>query len=471
MTNYNFRVLIIDDEPSITRLLSRILKKEGYNVETTTSCKDAMSKVRSFAPNLVISDLKMPEMDGLTLFDRIKADGFSGDFIILTAYGTVENAVEAMKKGVFDYLIKPLRDPDELRVIVSRALEHQRLRSSEKILGQRLSEELPPTNVIFAGMEEVWEQVSNVASTDATVLLQGESGTGKSLIAKVIHALSKRKGPFVEINCAAIPENLIESELFGHEKGAFTGAHKQKKGKFELANLGTIFLDEIGEMPLGAQSKLLRILQERAFERVGGAVTLKTDARIVAATNQDIQERIRDRLFREDLYYRLNVFPITLPPLRRRKEAISIIGAYFIETISKKVGRSPKDMSGQDWEMLKLYSWPGNIRELHNVLERAAILNASPSKLITDTLKTAPNNTAQDPLISGMSLQEADGMDTSSDGSNNVGDNDVRPLKEIEKDAIKKALKKTGGHRKKTAEILGISIRSLHYKLKEYGLN
>ena len=449
MENSKFRILIVDDEPSITVLLSRILKKEGYDVKTTTNPRDAIKIARDFGPHLIISDLKMPELNGLELLDELRSKGFDGEFIILTAYGTVENAVEALKRGAFDYLIKPLKSPDELRIVVSKAREHLRLRHAEDAWGEQLAHDLPPNEVIFFGMEEVWHQIKNVAGTNATVLLEGESGTGKSLIAKVIHALSKRKGPFVEVNCAAIPETLIESELFGHEKGAFTGAHRQKKGKFELADAGTIFLDEIGEMPLGAQSKLLRILQERAFERVGGTVTLTTDARIIAATNQDLKERIKERQFREDLYYRLNVFPIRLPALRERKEAIPVIGHYLISQIVRKIGSSSFHIADTEWERLKVYDWPGNIRELHNVLERAAILNKAPSQLLMDT-----TNAEEVPPGNGIKDEGEE----------------LKSLKDIEKEAIEKTLKITKGHRKKTAQILGISLRTLQYKLKEYGL-
>ena len=450
MENSNLRILIVDDEENITILLSRILKKTGYDVRTTTNPRDALNIARDFGPHLVISDLKMPELDGLQLLSELRDRGFDGEFIILTAYGTVENAVEALKKGAFDYLIKPLKSPEELRIVVSKVKEHQRLKSAEYAWGEQLAHDLPPTEVLFKGMDDVWKQIKNVAGTNATVLLEGESGTGKSLIAKVIHALSKRKGPFVELNCAAIPETLLESELFGHEKGAFTGAHKQKKGKFELADSGTIFLDEIGEMPLNAQSKLLRVLQERAFERVGGSVTLTTDARIIAATNQELKKRMAQKQFREDLYYRLNVFPIRLPPLRDRKEAIPFIGSYLVNKITKKIGRPLMTIKESEWEKLISYDWPGNIRELHNVLERAAILNESPSKLIL---------TFSDQLKSQEGHHEREEVEQF-----------PKSLKDIEKEAIYKTLKMTKGHRKKTAEILGISLRSLQYKLKEYGL-
>ena len=446
--NQNFRILVVDDEPNITVLLSRILKKAGYDVQTTTNPKEALNKAATFSPNLVISDMKMSDLDGLELLRALKKRDYQGDFIVLTAYATVENAVEVMKEGAFDYLLKPLKGPDELRVAVARVQEHQRLKSTESAWKKQLSDELPPNEIIFAGMEHVWQQVENVSNTDATVLLEGESGTGKTLIAKVIHALSGRKGPLVALNCAAMPENLIESELFGHEKGAFTGAQRQKKGKFELASSGTMFLDEIGEMPLGAQSKLLRVLQDRVFERVGGITTIKTNARIIAATNQDLRERIAQRLFRQDLYYRLNVFPIRLPPLRERRDAIPMLTAFLIEQIAQKVGRTPKRIKPQEWDILKSYPWPGNVRELHNILERAAILNEHPPRLLK--------------------------FQSGGEGSRLIRGGEARAtlktLKELEKEAIETTLRETRGHRKKTAKILGISLRSLQYKLKEYGI-
>ncbi len=446
MTSNRFRILIVDDEPSIIILLSRILEQEGYTVRTALSGQEALKEIKGFLPDLVITDLKMPGMSGLELMNRVKESHPETDFIILTAFATVENAVQAMKKGAFDYLLKPLKDPDELRLAVAKVAERQRLVASDKSWRDKLADDLPPTEVLFAGMENVWDEVRQVASTDATVLLQGESGTGKSLIAKAIHHLSDKKGPMVDLNCAAIPENLIESELFGHERGAFTGAVKTKRGKFELANDGTIFLDEIGEMPLPAQAKLLRVLQERVFERVGGTATLATNARVIAATNQNLMERIKKRQFREDLYYRLNVFPITLLPLRERPEAIETLSRYLLHSISLKVGKGVGELTPDTLERLKSYTWPGNVRELHNILERAIILSNEHELRLP-------------PLDLGRTM-EATVME----------EPDVLSLKELEKDAIIRALKKTGGHRRKAAELLGISLRSLQYKLKDYRL-
>jgi DNA-binding NtrC family response regulator len=441
----NFRILVVDDERPLTALLCRILTQAGYQVKPSDSGIKALGTIGDFSPNLVITDLKMPDISGLDLLKKVRSERPEIDFIILTAYATVENAVEAMKQGALDYLIKPLKDPDELRIAVSRVVERQTLMAVDTLWRNQLAEGLPPTDVIFAGMEEVWKEIQHVAKTDATVLLQGESGTGKSLVAKAIHHLSGRKGPFVELNCAAIPETLIESELFGHEKGAFTGAIKAKRGKFELAQNGTIFLDEIGEMPLSAQAKFLRILQERTFERVGGTTTLNTSARIIAATNQDLMAGIREKRFREDLYYRLNVFPITLPPLRKRLEAIQVLTNYLVRSISTRVGKKVSEISDDTIKQIKSYEWPGNVRELHNVIERAIILGRD-SKLTLPPLTTL--------LI---------------EGTPESANKRLRSIRDLEKEAIEATIRETDGHRRKAAKILGISIRTLQYKLKEYG--
>jgi len=452
----NFRVLVVDDERSLTILLSRILKDAGYQVETALSGEEAQKKIRDFVPNLVITDLKMPGISGLELLKETKKEYPEIDFILLTAYATVENAVEAMKEGALDYLVKPLKSPEELRLAVSKVVEHQGLIAARQLLKEQIAEDLPPSEILFAGMDHVKREVLEVAPTNATVLLLGESGTGKTLIAKAIHHLSGVKGAFVCLNCGAIPENLIESELFGHEKGAFTGAVKTKRGKFELAQDGTIFLDEIGEMPLAAQTKLLRVLQERSFERIGGTTVLKTNARIIAATNQDLSKAIEDKRFRQDLYYRLSVFPITLPPLRERKEAIGEIAQYLVRIISAKIGKKISPLTSYDIEILMSYNWPGNVRELYNVLERAIILSHRDKISLHSLLDRFDKEGSKESVKQSTDISES---------------TIVKPLKDLEKEAIIAALKKTGGHRKKTAELLGISVRTLQYKIKQYGLS
>ncbi len=452
MEPFNFKILVVDDEEPLVRLVKRILQRDGLEIETAFSGEEALEVIERFAPDLVITDLRMPGMSGLELMEKARSSRPELDFILLTAYATVENAVQAMKQGAREYLIKPLKDPDELRVAVNRVLERRALVEANSQWKNQLAEGLPPARVIFAGMETVWEEVQTVASTTATVLLTGESGTGKSLIAKVIHALSDANGPLVDLNCAAIPENLIESELFGHEKGAFTGAVKAKKGKFEMASNGTIFLDEIGEMPPSAQSKLLRVLQDRVFERVGGTTTIKTTARVIAATNQDLEELMKSNRFREDLYYRLQVFPIHLPPLRERSGSIPVLATYLLESIAAKAGKRVAPLDQETMERLEAYQWPGNVRELHNILERAVIVAR------TEHVKVPPLNPVHEPERPGEAVRPA-------------GVPELRSLKEIEKDAIANTLAQTKGHRRRAAEILGISLRTLQYKLKQYGLS
>jgi len=440
MEKKDFRILVVDDDKAFSLLLSSILKDTGYHVEEADSGEKALKKLKRFSPHLILADLKMPGMSGLELMEKVKEEYPEVDFVMITAFGTVETAVKAMKLGAFDYITKPLKDPEELRQLVARIFDKQSLTLENQLLKEQLSEELPPIDLIFLGMEEVRQEAENVAPTEATVMLYGESGTGKSIIAKVIHHLSGKKGPFVEINCAAIPENLLEAELFGYERGAFTGAVTSKKGKFELAQNGTIFLDEISEMGLSSQAKLLRVLQDGSFERLGGLATIKTNARVIAATNKNLREALREKKFREDLYYRLNVFPIEIPPLRQRREAIPEIAKYFTAWASKRMGKEIHQIPDGVMKALKNYPWPGNIRELQNVIERAVILSKR-GKLAPPRLEEGIEKTVLE-------------------GS----------LKELEKKAIENALERFGGNKKKTAEYLGISLRTLQYKIKNYGL-
>lgn len=444
MQKENFRILIVDDESPFRLLLTKILEDSAYTVKGTSDPEDALKAIDVFMPNLVITDLKMPKMDGIKLMEEAKNRNPDIDFIMITAYATVETAVSAMKKGASDYITKPLKDPDELRIAVSKIFERQRLSEENKLLKSEAFEDIPPLEIVFAGIEKILKVIKDVAPTDATVILYGETGTGKSLIAKIIHRMSGRTGPFVDINCAAIPENLLESELFGYEKGAFTGALSQKKGKFELATDGTIFLDEVSEMSPTLQAKFLRVLQDKTFERLGSLSTIKTKARVIAATNKNLKRLVEEKRFREDLYYRLNVFPIDIPPLRDRKRHLPDIANYLVKVISLRLGKEIKPIDAADMERLINYEWPGNIRELENIIERGIIVSKGDRLIIPDLTP----------------LRIEDGYTKKIEGD----------LKTIEKIAIENALAKTGGNRKKAAENLGISLRALQYKIKEYGI-
>ncbi|MHB8880268.1 MAG: sigma-54-dependent transcriptional regulator [Thermodesulfovibrionales bacterium] len=437
----NFRIMVVDDERSFLLLLVSILKDAGYTVKGFSDPAEALGAAAAFRPDLIITDMKMPGMDGLGLVREIKRLQAATEFIMITAFATVDAAVDAMKQGAADYITKPLRDPDQLRNAVSRVCGKHRGAEEPGHLRAGVLKGIPPVGIIFAGMDSTLQEVTDVAPANATVILYGETGTGKSLIAKVIHQLSLRSGPFVEINCAAIPENLLESELFGYERGAFTGASGQKKGRFELAQDGTIFLDEVSEMSMTLQAKLLRVLQERSFERLGAVSTIQTNARIIAATNRDLKTLVEEKRFREDLYYRLSVFPIPIPPLRLRSGHIPLIAEHLLKKMSAQLGREGLFLAEPDMLRLTGHAWPGNIRELENVIERSIIISKG-------TRLTLP------------ALAE-----TEASAAGNHED-----MKSIERRAIETALGKAEGNRRRAAEILGISLRSLQYKIKDYGI-
>ena len=441
-------ILIIEDDPTFRSLLVAILEDEGYDIVEKEDGKQALLALRRRSFDLVLSDLRLPGMEGLGLFRSAKAEGIAPPFILLTAFGTVEEAVSALKEGVTDFLTKPLKNPDALRTLVRRTLENRRRELTLTVLQERETAGLPPEEVMFAGaaMAEARRLIGNVAETPASVLISGESGTGKELAARMIHLASKRRDAvFVAINCAAIPENLMESELFGHEKGAFTGATQPRPGKFELAAGGTLFLDEIGELPLALQAKLLRVLQERTFERLGGRREIRADVRIIAATNRDLGTEIHDKRFREDLFYRLNVFPIHLPPLRERRDGLPILTEYLVLRAAQQIGRAVSLVEPEVHTAFADYDWPGNIRELQNVIERAVILSSG-----RITLGDLPE------LIRRPVKQQS----ATTDGS----------LQDLEREAILGALAQCDGNRRLAAERLGISKRTLQYRLKEYGL-
>ncbi|MCX5869925.1 MAG: sigma-54 dependent transcriptional regulator [Deltaproteobacteria bacterium] len=442
------RILIVEDDDTFRGLLAAILEDAGHEVIQAVDGAAGLASLQQESFDLVLSDLKMPKMGGIELFQASRNDPSAPPFVLITAFGTVEEAVAAIKDGVSDFLTKPLKDPATLRALVERLLmEHCRERRLVA-LDEAEMDGLPPLDILFAGkaMDKVRWLVGEVAPTEATVLIGGESGTGKELLARYIHLTSPRKdGPFVAVNCAAIPENLLESELFGHERGAFTGASVTRQGKFELAAGGTIMLDEIGEMVLPMQAKILRVLQERTFQRVGGSCEIHTNVRVLAATNRDLAREITTGRFREDLFYRLNVFPITLPPLRDRRDAVGDLANFFVRLHARSIGKQLSGIATPALKALRAYHWPGNIRELQNVLERAVILarDEVTSAELPELVRLAENDAL--PAEGGL-------------------------LKEAERQAIIAALKATAGNRRLAADRLGISRRTLQYRLKEYGL-
>lgn len=441
-------ILIVEDDAVFRELLTTILDSAGYTVATAVDGGEGLRRIQRERFDMVISDLKMPVRSGLELFQLVKGETNPPLFIFITAFGRVDEAVTAIKDGAFDFLTKPLESPAALLATVKRGMEQVEQQRMSISLRDLEGAGLPPRELVFSGraMELVEKLVADVAKTPTSVLLTGESGSGKEVIARTIHVASPRKnGPFIPLNCAAIPENLLESELFGHERGAFTGAVQARRGKFELAQGGTIFLDEIGEMPPLLQAKLLRVLQERVFERVGGSMQIKTDVRVIAATNRDLAKEVAEKRFREDLYYRLNVFPINLPPLRERIDALPLLVRHFCARFSASSGvRRPIGISGEALKLLQLHSWPGNVRELQNVIERGSILargEITPNELPAEIQELNP-----DP-------ESCQGL-----------------LKHREQDTILKTLQQCCGNRRQTAETLGISLRTLQYRLKELRL-
>ncbi|OGW42966.1 MAG: hypothetical protein A2Y66_03075 [Nitrospirae bacterium RBG_13_41_22] len=438
-------ILIVDDDELMRSFLLTVLIEEGYRVEGVSDGKTALVRFQSTVYDLVITDLRMPDMSGLELMNKAKKANPETRWIIITAYGSIENAVEAMKAGASDYLTKPFQSPDELRYVIKRVLREAEAEQKISLLSEELGKQFPPIDVIFLGdmMKQIYKMVQDVASTSASVLISGPSGTGKELVARVIHQLSPRKErPFVAVHCAALVNTLLESELFGHEKGAFTGAITSRKGRFEIADSGSIFLDEIGEMPASVQVKLLRVLQERTFERVGGTKLISVDIRVISATNKDLKSEVSTARFREDLFYRLNVFPIVLPSLIERKEAIIPLAEFFVKKFSASQGKKITGITDNAKSMLLKYGWPGNIRELQNVIERAVILaEGEINKHNLNLEKT------KEPISSFEGV-----------------------LQMNEKETIQKVLAEVGGNRKEAAQILGISLRTLQYRIKEYGL-
>lgn len=444
------KILVVEDEENMRFFIVEALTKRGYDVEEAISAEEALEKIEILHPDLVLMDIRLPGMSGLEAMSRVKELDPLLPIILITASDSKEVALEATKKGAYDFFTKPFKLA-EMEVVVNRALEKGRLQRELRELQERLDERYRFENIIGQSgkMQEVLRLIKKVAYTDATVLIIGESGTGKELIAEAIHHHSRRKDkPLVKLNCAAIPEGLLESELFGHEKGAFTGAISKRIGKFELAHQGTIFLDEIGDMPFAAQSKVLRVLQERTFERVGGATTITVDVRVIAATNKNLAEEVKNGRFREDLFYRLNVFPIVLPPLRERKEDIPLLAEHFMVKSSERIGLSPQGLSKEVLDCLQNYDWPGNVRELENVVERAMIM--AEGEVITPA--HLPSY-----LVSSHQRRGLAPLD--------------QTLENIEKDFIIDALKKSNWVQSRAAKILGISERSLWHRVKKYRID
>jgi two-component system response regulator HydG len=446
------RILVVDDEQSHRTMLKAVLTKEGYDIFEADDGLSGVKAVENESFDLILMDIRMTDMDGLEALGQIKKMSPSIPVIMMTAYASIKTAVEALKSGAYDYLTKPL-DIDELKILVKKALEHYRLQEENVFLKERLADRFDFSKIIGRSrrMKELFENLSLIAPSDATILIYGESGTGKELVANAIHQNSPRaQKPFIKVSCAALPETLLESELFGHERGAFTGALSRKAGRFQLADGGTLFLDEVNVMSSTTQVKLLRVLQEREFEPLGSTKTIHVDIRLITATNKELEAEVKEGRFREDLFYRLNVVPIHLPPLRERKEDIPLLADHFFRLYQEKNRKSIKGFLPKTIDTLMRYDWPGNIRELENVIERAILLCRSDYISPEDLPPPLQGEQGgEKPLISippGMTLEE------------------------VERETIIQTLEETGGNRTQTAQILGISRKTLQNKLKEYGL-
>jgi len=451
------RVLVVDDEPKMQRVLEIMLHKMGHEVLLTGDGQAALALAQRVAVDLVMTDLRMPGMDGIALLTALRTHGVNVPVILLTAYGTVESAVAAMKQGAYDYILRPF-DVEAVEIVVTRALAQERVQRENQFLREEVEKGWGEFIGRSAAMQQQYELISQVAGSTTSVLITGETGTGKELAARAIHRASpRREALFVPINCAAIPAELLESELFGHTKGAFTGADKERMGKFEMADGGTIFLDEVTEMPVPLQAKLLRVLQENQIERLGSNRRASIDIRVIAATNQDVRRAIRQGTLREDLFYRLNVFTITMPPLRDRIEDIPLLADHFIEKHGTRLKWGHPTLSAAALAYLQAYAWPGNVRELENVIERALVLSRGaqievqhvPREIVAAAEPTAPSISA--PHSSSLSL--------------------IPAVENLEKALVAQALQQAAGNKAKAARLLEISERAVWYKIKKYGLS
>jgi two-component system response regulator AtoC len=451
------KILVVDDELNMRLVLKALLSKEGYDVATASDGLEALKILKSGDVEVIVTDMKMPKLDGMGLLERVIRDYPSTPVIIITAHGTIAAAVDALKKGAFDYITKPF-ERDELQHIIHKAIKTRRLNEEELFISP---DDVDRQGIVGSSepMLKIYDTIKKVAPTSTSVLITGETGTGKELIAYAIHRNSpRRNNPFVKINCAAIAENLIESELFGYERGAFTGAVSTKPGRFELADKGTLFLDEVGDIPRDMQVKLLRVIQDHEFERVGGLRTIKVDVRLIAATNRNLLQDVKEGRFREDLYYRLNVFPTHLPPLRERREDVLSLTDYFIEKFNRKLERSVRNIDSRVKELLIHYDWPGNIRELENFMERIVLMAGGDTitfedippewKSAAEALSLSPPAGQKKPLKSFVKSY----------------------MEEVEKQTITQCLEECGGNVTKAAQRLGLSRKGLQLKMIKYSL-
>ena len=448
------RILVVDDEESFRHMLSVILIKEGYEVETSSNGEEGLQKAAASTYDQILCDIRMPHMDGLAFLREIKKTEIEATIIVMSAYGTADIAIEAMKLGAYDYISKPFK-PDEIILTLRKAEEREQLRRENQLLRQEVAREYSFENIVSKNekMQKIFDVIKKVSHYKSTVLITGESGTGKELVARALHYNSNRsQNPFIAVNCGAIPENLLESELFGHAKGAFTDAIRTKKGLFEEADAGTLFLDEIGELPGQLQVKLLRVLQDGEIRRVGETKPIQIDVRIVAATVKDLPKEVNEGRFREDLFYRLNVLPLHIPPLRERKEDIPLLIQHFIGKYNQAMNKNVKDIDHRAMETLMNYKWYGNVRELENTIERAIVLseknNIEPENLPTEI----------------QSFKEEFQLETLPEEEYSI----KKASKSLELNLIKKALKKTKGNHTHAARLLEISHRALLYKIKDY---
>ena len=465
------KILVVDDEESLRLVLKKALEREGFWVQTVESGQLAKACLHDNPFDVSLVDIKLPDIDGITLLKEAKEEGLETSFIVMTAQNTMKNAIEAMKGGAFDYITKPF-DLDEMLVVVQRALENRKLSRDFRELKEEVKKKYEPRGNMVGespALQKVFKSIGQVVSTRATILILGDSGTGKELVAKTIHYNSPRwNKPFIAVNCAAIPKELLESEFFGHEKGSFTGALERRIGKFELAERGTLFLDEIGDLPMNLQTKLLRALQEEEFSRVGGRETLKTDVRILASTNQDLEKAVREKRFREDLYFRLKVIPIHLPALRERKGDIALLVAFFIEKHNRDMGTQISGVSPEALKLLEDYPWPGNVRELENVMIRASVLSPG-TILFPKDFNLSTGSETSPPDYENLSLEEIIQRKLN-DYFNRTRGVDVENLyslviERVERPLIELTLKATRGNQIRAAQILGINRNTLRKKI------